>query len=137
MNVSLLKHALAAWLGLFALAFVNGALREALIKRFIEEPNAHHLSAVTGVLIFWGFVHAAWPRIGIRTRREAVHVGALWFALTVLTETFVINRWMGGLSWPEILATYNLAEGQLWPLVLLWVGFCPLVVGTLRKWPNT
>ena len=30
-----------AWFGLFALAFVNGAVRELCIKRYIKEPHAH------------------------------------------------------------------------------------------------
>ena len=132
MRTETIKRSLLLWLGLFALAFANGALRELLITRFIPEPTAHHLSALTAAVIFGSYVLLTWKWSLISTRREAALVGGLWLVLTILAETFLLNRWLSGLSWEQILPSYNLARGELWPLVLLWIGALPLVARALR-----
>lgn len=131
LSAALLRRALLLWLGLFALAFVNGALREIGIKRVIGEPTAHQLSALTAFLIFSAYGWAVWPKTRIVTTADAWWVGALWLVLTILTETSVLNRWTSHLSWDQILQTYNLGRGELWPLVLVWVGLLPVVLRAL------
>lgn len=125
MNISLLRANTFIWLGLFGLAFFNGALREFGIKRLVHEPYAHHLSVLTAILIFTLYVFWIWNKTQIRTIRVAFMIGLYWFVLTVLTETFVLNRWISGLSWEQILKTYDLPHGELWPLVLVWIAILP------------
>ena len=132
MDTTLLGRSLIIWLGLFVLAFANGAIREVGIKRLIEEPWAHHLSALTAFVIFGGYVSLIWDKTRIVEFREAMWVGTLWFVLTVLTETLVLNRWVSKLSWDQILQTYNLARGELWPLVLIWIGLLPVLILKLK-----
>jgi hypothetical protein len=45
-------------------------------------------------------------------------------ALTVAFE-FLFFHYVGGEPWPELLANYDLSEGRLWPLILLWVAVAP------------
>jgi hypothetical protein len=51
-------HASLVWLGLFVLAFINGALREGVMKKVVgvKEPLAHQLSCLTGVALWTAFV---------------------------------------------------------------------------------
>ncbi len=51
----------------------------------------------------------------------------------MLTETFVINRLMAKLTWEQIIETYNVAKGQLWGLVLIWIGVLPVVVFSVKR----
>ncbi|MCM2324628.1 MAG: hypothetical protein NDJ90_15315 [Oligoflexia bacterium] len=44
-------------------------------------------------------------------------------------ETFVLNR---NLSLEQILQTYNVAAGEYWGLVLLWIGLLPSVLYRLK-----
>jgi hypothetical protein len=127
MSLELLKRNTLVWCGLFVLAFANGTIRELGIKRWVEEPWAHHLSALTAIAIFSIYVRLIWKRTGISTLANAIRVGALWLALTVLTETLVLNRWMAKLSWRQILESYDVTQGHLWPLVLLWVAALPVI----------
>lgn len=129
---SLIPRNLLLWLGLLALAFANGALRELVLKRWVPEPGAHLLSALTAALLFGGYAWIFWPYTRIRNRREAIRIGALWWALTTVFETLVLNRWVSRLSWEEIARTYDVTAGELWPLVLLWVGFLPFLLLRLR-----
>lgn len=128
MSTALILQNTLIWLGLFTLGFVNGAIREVGIKRLVSEPYAHHLSVLTAIVIFTSYVFWIWQQTGIRSTQEAFMIGLYWLVLTVLTETFVLNRWMSKLSWEQILQSYNLTRGELWPLVVLWIGLLPLVI---------
>lgn len=113
------------WFGFFVLAFLNGTLREVFIKKIIMEPWAHHLSALTGILFFTVYLYFVWEKTKIQTEQEAILIGVYWFVLTILAETFIVSRFIGKQSWKEILNNYNLFAGQLWPLVVLWIGIMP------------
>lgn len=128
----MISRAAAIWAGLFALAFVNGTLREIGIKKLlgIKEPLAHQLSCITGICFWTSFTWTFWGWLGITSLRDAVLVGAGWFTATALFETFVLNR---KLSWEEILHTYNLFAGEFWGIVLLWIGAMPAVLFILRS----
>ncbi|NVM20147.1 MAG: hypothetical protein HWN68_00015 [Desulfobacterales bacterium] len=41
------------WIGLFALAVLNGAIREIFYKEALGELAAHQLSTLTGCLLFF------------------------------------------------------------------------------------
>ena len=69
-----------------------------------------------------------WP---IPTIGSALTIGAAWVVLSVLFE-FGFGHYVDGDSWSELLQNYNLAKGNIWVLVLLWIGFGPLVVRALR-----
>jgi hypothetical protein len=131
MGSALLLRNTFIWLGLFALGFANGALREVGIKRVIADPYAHHLSVLTAIVIFSIYVGALWNTTRIHKRSEALAIGLYWFVLTLLTETIVLNRWISQLSWDDIRETYNIAHAQLWPLVLIWIGVLPSL---MRQW---
>lgn len=115
------------WFGFFVLAFVNGALREFGIKKFVDEPWAHHLSAFSGIFLFFIYLLFVWEKTKIETIGQAVAVGSYWFVLTVFAETFIVGRLIGKQSWDEIFSAYNIFQGNLWPLVLAWVGVMPIV----------
>lgn len=122
---------IAAWPGAAALGTANGALREATYGRRVGEWSANQLSGISLVaalaLYFWS-LHRRWP---IPSAHDAAKVGALWVTLTVAFE-FGLGRTVAKQSWREMLAAYNLAKGQTWPLVLAWVGIGPSVVQRLQ-----
>lgn len=119
------------WLGFFALAFLNSAIREVGLKKIIVEPWAHHLSALTAILLFAVYLFFVWNKAEIGSSKQAVIVGFYWLILTVLAETFIVGRVLGKQSWEQIFQNYNLLAGNLWPLVLLWVAISPLVFFSL------
>ena len=120
------------WFGFFALAFVNGALREIGIKRLVDEPWAHHLSVFTGISIFTAYLFLVWERTKIDSFRAASAVGVYWVVLTFFAETVLIGRLMSRADWSTIFQAYDLRK-SLWPLVLVWVGLLPAFVLWLRR----
>ena len=114
------------------IAVVNGALREALIKKYTGELRAHQLSTVLLLLFFAfyiGFVLKLFPPT---SQAGALFIGLLWLVLTLVFE-FGFGRWRGK-SWKVLLADYNLAKGRLWVLIPLWVAVAPLFFYGYWKW---
>jgi hypothetical protein len=50
----------------------------------------------------------------------------------VLVEALVIDRAMSRMSWEEIARTYDVSRGELWPLVVVWMGVLPLVMRRVK-----
>ncbi len=125
-----LRRWVAAWLGGSVLGVANGVVRELAYKDRVGETTANQLSAVSLVALlaayFW-FLQRRWP---IRGTREALEIGATWAVLTVLFE-FGFGHYVDRKSWAELLENYDVTEGNLWVVVLLWILVGPAVVRTL------
>lgn len=124
---SLIFRAVSLWVGLCILAYGNGALREIVLKPIfnLSEPTANQISCVTGVLLWTVFTIWFWKPLRIKTLGQTLLVGFGWFFATLLFETFVVGR---NLNLTQIIAAYDLSNGQYWGLVLLWIGIMPLVL---------
>ena len=125
--MNLIVRAVLAWLPMVVIAVANGVLREAVLTPRLSELRAHQLSSLTLVLLFALYVWGVRPFLRLRSREQALGVGALWLFLTVLFE-FGFGHWIAGHPWEKLLADYDLVAGRLWALVLLWVGLAPLAV---------
>lgn len=121
----------AGWVGGAALGIVNGVVRDLLYKDRASDLTAHQIS--TGTLIalltlyFW-ILERRWP---IPSRRSAFVIGGTWLALTVLFE-FAFGHYVDGKSWSNLLENYDIADGHVWILVLIWVALGPLACVSSR-----
>jgi hypothetical protein len=122
-----LRRWVVAWLGASVLGVVNGGIRDFAYEERVGESTAGQIS--TGTLIallaiyFW-VLQQRWP---LATRRDALSVGAIWVVLTVLFE-FGFGSAVEGLAWGEMLEPYDVTEGNIWILVLLWIAVGPTAV---------
>ena len=128
-GIPTLVRAVVVWFILMLAESAQGALRRALFSSQVELAVRQGSVAVGGVVIF-AFTWFCWPLMKIRTERAAFGVGFLWVACTVLFE-LALGRILG-LSWPAILADYDLEHGGLMPLGLLAMALTPWIVGRLR-----
>jgi len=107
-------------------SIVNGAVRDFTYGQHMDELTAHQLSTVSGILllsiIIWGYVRLYRPSSG----QEAVLIGLLWMGLTVAFE-FLFFHYVGGHSWSELFANYNIFKGRVWVVILAWVAIAPYV----------
>ena len=124
---------IAAWPGGAAIGVVNGVARETTYGRLIGERAAGRVSEVTFVAAFAAYFRHLDRRWPLRTRREAVEVGAVWAALTVGFE-FAFGRLVAKDSWEELLAAYDVRAGSTWPLLVAWIAGGPEV--TRRALPR-
>lgn len=112
----MLLRALVVWLGLMAVAFANGTLRELLLSPRLGGRIGHVLSTIIlcGAIVLIAWISMPW--IGPRTAAEAWEIGRVWFVLTLAFE-FLAGHFLFGNSWAKFLADYNVAKGRIWVLV--------------------
>ncbi len=127
----ILKYSLA-WIPMVFIAILNGLFRECVLATKLSELLAHQLSCLTGVLLFFGYtwlLSLQWP---IESAWQALTIGIVWLLLTVAFE-FSFGHFVAHQSWSRLLQDYNILAGRLWVLVLLGVGFLPLIVFKMRS----
>ena len=119
-------HYLIAWLGMMLLAIANGAVRDFTYRGWVGVFRAHQLSTVALLLLFVGYfwgLFTVWPLASVH---QAWTVGTLWLGMTLAFE-FGFGHWVAGQSWRQLREAYHLHQGQLWPLIPLWVWIGPVV----------
>jgi hypothetical protein len=55
----------------------------------------------------------------------------MWMVLTILFET-VLGRYVLGKPWSQVLRDYDLLEGRVWGLFVLWLGLAQYVFYRFR-----
>jgi len=51
-------------------------------------------------------------------------VGGIWVGLTIFFE-IVFGRFVARHAWAKLVADYDLRQGRVWPLLLLWLLVLP------------
>lgn len=117
---------LLCWFLLAIVAIANGVIREATYGKFVSELSAHQISTGTAILftglLVWG-VNRLWP---IATAGGAWLIGVAWLIATITFE-FGFGHFIAGHPWSKLLADYNLLNGRVWLLFLIWITVMPYV----------
>jgi hypothetical protein len=121
-----------SWFGLLVIAMINGAIRDFVYKSYVGDLAAHQISCVTGIGLFaiaiWYFCKL-WP---LASSQQAWMVGFIWLAMTVSFE-FLFFHYARGVPWNVLLHDYDIFQGRLWILVLIWTTIAPWVMWRLKK----
>lgn len=123
---------LLVWFLLAIVATTNGVVRQATYGKSVSDLAAHQISTVTAILasgaLVW-LVNRFWP---IESPAQAWSIGFCWLLLTVAFE-FGFGHYIAGHSWDRLLADYNVVNGRVWSLFLIWVAVLPFVVFKLAS----
>jgi hypothetical protein len=123
---------LLVWFLLAIVAVTNGVIRQATYGKSVSDLAAHQISTVTAILAFgavvW-LVNRFWP---IESAPQAWAIGGCWLIMTVAFE-FGFGHYIAGHSWDRLLADYNIVDGRVWSLFLIWVTVLPFVVFKLAS----
>jgi hypothetical protein len=126
-----LKYFLS-WFGLLAIAMFNGFCRELFFAPYVGDLLAHQISVFTGICLFavfiW-FLETRWP---LESSYQAWIVGCIWLVMTVSFE-FLFFHFVRNVPWSVLLHDYNIFEGRVWILVLIWITIAPYVLSCLRS----
>ena len=126
----LLIRALLVWVIIMAGESVHGVLRRVLLDPTVANAM-RQVSVVVGILIIfvvawifrrWTTTDSAWRLLGI---------GVIWAVLTLVFE-FSLGLALG-MTWPTMLADYDLTRGNLMPLGLLAMVLTPWLVQRLDR----
>jgi hypothetical protein len=121
----ILKY-IIAWLAMPIIGIVNGAVREFTYKKALGELRAHQVSVASGIILFGLYVWILSLRWKIGSAAQAVAIGLIWLVLTIAFE-FVFGHYVMHNPWSRLLHDYNILEGRVWVLVLLWITVAPYV----------
>ena len=125
-----LKYFLA-WLPIVVLAFANAAIRQIGYARYFGELAAHQLATLTMCILVGVYAWALSGFLKLQSPGQAIRVGLMWMVLTILFET-VLGRYVLGNPWSQVFRDYNLLEGRVWGLFVLWLGLAPYVFYRIR-----
>lgn len=115
-----------AWFPIVIIAFANATIREAVYKRYVGELATHQISTLTMCILVGLYVWGLSRYLQLQSPGQAIGVGLVWLVMMILFET-VLGRYVLGNPWSQVLRDYNVLEGRLWPLALLWVTLSPYV----------
>jgi hypothetical protein len=121
----------AAWVPMLVIAVANGALRQATLEKMMPELRAHQVSTLTGSVfmgLFIWFVVRTWPPA---SGGQALVIGLAWLVLTVAFE-FFMGLVLARRPLSQVLLDYNLLEGRVWVLFLVWLTLAPWVFFRLQ-----
>ena len=130
-NPTLLRG-VAVWLALMSAEFVHGIARAVWLVPVVGDWRSRQIGVFTGsvinVVITALFVRWIHPR----RASEAVLIGVMWVALTVMFE-ILFGRFVIQASWQRLGSDYDVIHGGLLPLGLIVLAIAPVVTGTLRR----
>ena len=123
-------RSLAIWLLIICAEISHGILRAILLVPLVGEFRSNQIGVFTGSLIILAIAYFTIRWIGAHRTSELLSVGMIWLVLTVAFEV-LFGRFVVRLTWEELLAGYNIANGGLMPLGLLILLFSPMIASKL------
>ena len=124
-------RSLTIWLVLIAAEIVHGIFRAIALVPVVGEFRSNQIGVFTGSVIILAIAYFIIRWIGAQRPNELLLVGLIWLVLTVAFE-FLFGRFVVGLSWERIASDYNVLNGGLLPLGLLFLFFSPMIALKLR-----
>ncbi len=122
---------ICAWLGMVVLAIANGIMRNNTYGHSMSALAAHQLSTIILILLFGIYVFILTGQFRIQSAAEAFVIGGSWLLMTVIFE-FIFGHYVAGHSWGRLLQDYNILNGRIWVLILIWTFIAPYVFYRLR-----
>ena len=132
MKEHMIRKYTLAWLPMPLIGIINGSIRQFGYSKFMSELTAHQISTLTGIILFGFYVWFLSRLWRIESSSQALTIGVIWLSLTVAFE-FVFGHYVMGYPWSRLLHDYNLLDGRLWVLVLIWITVAPLVFKSRRS----
>jgi len=127
----MIKKSILIWLSIIPLAILNGGLREAFLTPRLGESYSQPISGIILCLLIFIVSFIFIPRIGKGEQIIYWKIGLLWIVLTVAFET-VFGLAMGN-SFFELLKAYDLTTGNLWLIVVVFIGIAPWLITKIKR----
>lgn len=120
------------WFPMVVIAIINGTIRQLFYTKFFNELHSHQLSVLSGISLFTVYIWIITGIWKIESSNQAIFIGLMWLGMTIIFE-FLFGHYVMGNSWEELFADYNLLNGRLWVIVLLWTAVSPFIFFKVRS----
>ncbi|WP_202978290.1 hypothetical protein [Thiomicrorhabdus sediminis] len=122
-----------SWFGLVVLAILNGTIRVKGYAQFTSELTAHQLSTLILVVLMGIYIYILTGVFPLDSSQQALLIGGIWLVMTVMFE-FIFGHYVMGNAWSVLFHDYNVFEGRVWLIVLVWALLAPYVMYQLRSY---
>jgi len=126
----ILKYCIA-WIIMPVIGIINGVIRQLGYGKLVGELLAHQVSTVTGIILFGIYVWLLSLKWRIDSAGQAIVIGFIWLGLTIVFE-FIFGHYVMKHPWSRLFHDYNILEGRMWLLILIWITIAPYVFFKLR-----
>jgi hypothetical protein len=123
---------IVVWLVFILLESLNGTIRIVWLLPVLGDGRAEQLAFVTGSVVLLAIVTLFSRWLQASRVSQQLSVGLLWMVLTLVFE-IALGRLIFGYSWEQIVADFNLVNGQLMPLELVLMTLAPLIAARIRS----
>jgi hypothetical protein len=124
-------RAVGLWFLLMTAETLQGLWRVKVLAIWIGDEFSRDVGVFTGSLIILLITFACIDWIPARDLPTLLHVGLTWVVLTIGFE-LALGRLAFDRSWNEIASDFDLLQGRLLSLGLLFLLFAPLLAAWLR-----
>jgi hypothetical protein len=124
-------RAVGLWFLLMMAESLHGLWRAELLAPRMGDAAARDVSVFTGSLVILLITLAGIGWIPARSARTLLLIGFTWVVLTIAYE-LALGRLAFHRSWSEIIADFDVFDGRLFPIGLLFLMFSPLLAARLR-----
>ncbi len=110
---------------------MNGGLRDTFITPLIGENFSRPISGFTLCCLIFIVSFIFVPRLGSGSKKIYIQMGILWILLTIIFET--VFGLLQGNNFNEIINAYDLTTGDLWLIVVIFIGFVPYLTAKIKR----
>jgi hypothetical protein len=119
----MIKKSIFIWLSIIPLAILNAGFRERIFTPLIGSKYSLPISGITLCILIFIVSMIFTPKLGKGDPKTYGYMGLLWVSLTLIFETgigFLMEKTVN-----EILKAYDITTGNLWLLVVIFIGCAP------------
>ena len=131
-TLALALRALALLALIIVAEIVNGTVRTWAIAPLVGDFTARQIGTVAGCVLIGLIAWFGSPWLNAVSRRAQWAVGVLWLTLMMGFEV-AFGRLLANASWQQLAADYNLAQGGLLGLGMLWLLCAPRLAAVVRQ----
>jgi len=110
----------------------NGTVRTLATAPLVGDFTARQIGTVTGCVLIGLIAWFGSPWLKATSPRAQWAVGVMWLTLMMGFEV-AFGRLLAGASWQQLAADYNLAQGGLLGLGMLWLLCAPRLAALVRQ----
>lgn len=132
MTMNMIFRAAAIWFSIACLAVGNGIIRESIIAPSFGVAYALPFSGLTLSIIVFVVAYFSLSFIGAKAQPACIFIGIQWVVMTLAFE-FIFGHFVAEKSWAELVQVFNVANGNLFILVLLVSLLSPSIVAKVKE----
>lgn len=128
----ILLRGFAVWLIIIGAEIVHGILRVLLLEPRVGDFRARQIAVFSGIGLILTISILFFRRLKTSDNLLLLCVGLFWLVLTVGFE-IILGRFVMKVSWERIWSDYDLPNGGLMPIGLIFLTLSPLIAAKFRQ----